>query len=70
MQEFSLQEHEYIPLCDLLKVLNLCQSGGQAKMLISEGAVKVNGQVELRKRCKLRIGDIVQISGQTVTVIA
>jgi len=68
MKEFGLDQHEYILLCDLLKVMNFCNSGGQAKMLISEGAVKVNKEVELRKRCKIRVGSIVEFSGQQVKV--
>ncbi len=68
MQEFSLQEHEYILLCNLLKAVSFCDSGGQAKMVISEGNVKVNGEVELKKRCKIRKGSIIEFSGQKVKV--
>ncbi|MEI6806580.1 MAG: RNA-binding S4 domain-containing protein [Myxococcaceae bacterium] len=69
MKEFSLNEHEYVLLCDLLKVMNFCDSGGQAKMVISEGAVKVNEEVELRKKCKIRAGNIVEFSGEQVLVL-
>ena len=69
MQEFSLKDHEYISLCDLLKFMNFCETGGQAKMVIADGAVKVNGQVELRKRCKIRAGSVVEFCGQKVQVI-
>lgn len=68
MKEFCLEGHEYIPLCDLLKVMNFCETGGQAKMVIAEGAVQVNGQVELRKRCKIRAGSVVEFAGQKVRV--
>ncbi len=70
MEEFSLEGREYIPLCDLLKIMNLCETGGQAKIVISEGAVKVDGQVELRKRCKIRAGSIVELADQKVLVKA
>lgn len=70
MQKFNLETHEYISLCDLLKIMNLCETGGQAKMVIAEGAVKVNGQVELRKRCKIRADSVVEFSGQKVKVTA
>lgn len=68
MQEFSLKDHEYISLCDLLKFMNFCETGGQAKMVIAEGAIKVNGQVELRKRCKIRADSVVEFSGQKVRI--
>ncbi len=68
MIEFELHDHEFIELNNLLKVTGLCESGGIAKLLISEGQVKVDGAVELRKRCKLRAGQMVEFSGQKVTV--
>lgn len=56
---FKIEEDSYIELCNLLKVCNLVNSGGEAKIMISEGAVTVNGEVEYRKRKKVRVGDIV-----------
>ncbi|VVB81765.1 S4 domain protein [uncultured archaeon] len=44
----------YIELADFLKVLGLAATGGQAKVLIRSGEVKVNGEVEKRVRRKLR----------------
>ena len=52
--EFSLEGREFIELNNLLKITGLCSSGGEAKALIASNQVKVDGQVELRKRCKLR----------------
>lgn len=52
-------EGEYIELTQLLKALNLAESGGQAKQIVDEGLVMVNGLAESRKRAKLRPGDIV-----------
>lgn len=67
--KYHLGEKDHIPLCDLLKILNLCQSGGEAKFAISEGEVRVDGEVELRKRCKIREGQKVEFMGQNITVI-
>ena len=53
--EFQLNEQEYIELNVLLKLLNLVDSGGMAKMLILDNQVKVNNQVENRIRRKLRV---------------
>lgn len=57
---------EYVELCDLLKFENLTQSGGEAKVVIAEGLVTVNGEPETRKRKKLRPGDVVAFKGQTL----
>lgn len=69
MVDFSLDGREYIPLCDLLKTVGLCDNGGQAKAMIAEGLVKVDGVVELRKRCKIRVGQIAQLDDQEVKVV-
>lgn len=68
MQVFELAGREYIQLNDLLKITGLCNSGGQAKLLIDQGLVKVDGQVETRKRCKIRKGQVVEFEGQAITV--
>jgi ribosome-associated protein len=61
---------EIVDLCDLLKFENLAQSGGEAKFVIAEGRVRVNGEVETRKRKKLRAGDVVEYAGQTLRLVA
>ncbi len=66
--DFSLNGKEFIPLCDLLKRLGFCESGGMAKNVIAEGLVKVNGETELRKRCKIRPEQLVEYDGQKVKV--
>jgi ribosome-associated protein len=48
--------------------MGFCESGGIAKMLIADGQVSVDGQIELRKRCKIRIGQVVTFNGQKVRV--
>ena len=56
METFQLQGHEYIELNKLLKLIHLVETGGEANICITEGEVIVNGEVELRKRHKLRLG--------------
>lgn len=68
MEEFALNNREYIELNNLLKVLGLCDTGGMAKAAIAEGLVKVNGVTELRKRCKLRKGDKIEFEGHEIVV--
>jgi len=68
MIEFELDGHDYIELHGLLKVTGLCESGGVAKLLISDGLIQVDGAVETRKRCKIRTGQIVNFDGQQITV--
>lgn len=55
---------EYIKLEQLMKLAGLVGSGSDAKMLISDGLVKVNGSIELQRGKKLRIGDKVQFEGK------
>jgi ribosome-associated protein len=50
---------EFIKLDSFLKAVNAVSSGGEAKMLIQDGHVKVNGELELRRGRKLRHGDMV-----------
>lgn len=69
MKEFHLDGSEFIPLCDLMKIVDFTGSGAEAKHLIAEGKVKVDGEVELRKRCKIRSGQIVDFEGKVVKVI-
>ena len=60
MQEIEFQLHtEYIDLLQLLKATSIVMSGGEAKMLVDDGYVTVNGEIEHRRRRKLRVGDVV-----------
>ncbi len=68
MEIFELEGREYIELNNLLKITGLCESGGRAKAVVAEGQVKVDNQTELRKRCKIRIGQLVEFNGQQVQV--
>lgn len=67
MEHFQLTE-EYIELIRLLKHLNWVESGGMAKTVVEEQLVRVNGELESRKRRKLRKGDVVQFEGQSVRI--
>jgi ribosome-associated protein len=60
--------HDYIKLDQFLKWQGLIETGGQAKQLILDGAVRVNGEVERRRGRKLVTGDKVAIGGKTLTV--
>lgn len=59
---------DYIELIKLLKVLGIAETGGHAKMIVEAGIVKVNSAIELRKRAKLRCGDVVEVEGQKIKV--
>ncbi len=68
MIEFDLQGKPFIELDNLLKLTGLADSGGMAKIAITEGQVLVDGVVERRRRCKLRSGQVVEYSGETISV--
>jgi ribosome-associated protein len=61
---------EHITLDALLKATGLASSGGEAKVLIAEGSVRVNGEVDTRRGRKLRAGDLVQLGAGQVRVVA
>ena len=55
---------EYIKLDQFLKYTSMVGSGGEAKQIIADGLVKVNGEVCTMRGKKLRSGDVVSFSGQ------
>jgi ribosome-associated protein len=67
--EFPLNG-EYVELNQLLKLAGICDSGGAGKALVASGAVSVDGQVELRKTCKIRASQIVTLDGIRIRIIA
>jgi len=67
---FHLNNNEYIELNKLLKMLQLVESGGMAKVVITEGEVLVNQQVETQIRKKLRAGDLVTFNEHRIEVVA
>ena len=68
MIKFKLGESEYIELIKLLKFTNICSSGGEAKMIVDEGEVKLNGEIESRKRAKLRLGDKIEVFDKIIEI--
>ena len=59
-----------IRLGQFLKLANLVESGGEAKPLIADGGVTVNGEVETRRGRQLVRGDVVAVGGQSARVVA
>jgi ribosome-associated protein len=67
--KFELED-DYIELYKLIKIMDLAQSGGHAKILIEEGMVKRNGEVELRKRAKILSDEIIDVDGDVIEVVS
>ena len=67
MQEIKLRE-DYIKLGQALKACGLVSSGIEAKIVIQDGEVKVNGEVDTRRGKKLVEGDIVEFDGETIKI--
>ena len=59
---------EFIKLQDLLKFASLVSTGGEAKIVVTEGEVSVNGEVCTQRGRKIRPGDAVSYRGKTITV--
>ena len=66
--EFKLTD-EFIPLVSLLKITGLFATGGQAKIAIEQGEILVDGEVEFRKRMKIRSGQTVSYADRRIQVI-
>ena len=61
-------EGEYVELNQLLKLAGVVDSGGAGKQLVASGGVRVDGAVELRKTCKIRRGQTVEVAGLVIAV--
>ena len=59
---------EFIKLDALLKFAGLCETGGEAKLCVEDGLVKVNGETCLLRGTKIRPGDVVELDGEAVEV--
>lgn len=59
-----------VELFKILKFEGLAGSGAEAKAVIAEGQVSVNGHVETQKRKKIVAGDVIEFGGQTLRVVA
>lgn len=65
--DFAL-DRDHVALHQLLKLAGACDSGGAGKHLVASGAVRVDGVVELRKACKLRAGQVVDVGDLRIHV--
>ena len=69
MQDIEfLMNTEYVELCNLLKLVDLADSGGRGKAMVAEGLVKVDGTLELRKTAKIKAGQIIECEGKRILV--
>ena len=67
---FTLRpDDEFIELIKLLKIKDIAQTGGHAKIIIENGEVTVNDEQEFRKRKKLRPGDVVEVEGFSIEIL-
>ena len=67
MEKIKLRD-EFIKLGQALKAVGLVESGVDAKFVIQDGLVKVNGQTETQRGKKLYDGDIVEFDGETIKI--
>ena len=67
-QQFAISD-DYIELNKLLKASGLCDTGGQAKIVIEDELVTVDDEIETRKRRKIKDGMIVRYSSHSVKVV-
>ena len=63
-------ERDFVELNQLLKLTGLCDSGGAGKHLVASGAVRVDGEIELRKTAKIRAGQVVTLGATEIRVRA
>ncbi len=68
MESPHREPRDYIKLDQFLKFMGVAGTGGQAKLMVQEGEVKVNGEVETRRGRKLRRGDVVEVGGARLAV--
>jgi ribosome-associated protein len=59
---------EYVELNKLLKLLGLCETGGHANLVIEDGQVNYNNEIEFRKRKKLYKGDVVHYNNHEIKI--
>jgi ribosome-associated protein len=62
-------DRDHVELNQLLKLTGICDSGGAGKALVASGAVTVDGTVELRKTCKIRAGQMIQVGDMQIRVV-
>jgi ribosome-associated protein len=67
--DFEL-DRDFVELNQLLKLAGIADSGGQGKAIVASGAVYVDGAQELRKTAKIRAGQVVELDGMRIRVVA
>lgn len=68
MESIKIKD-EFIKLGQLLKLAGFCDSGVDAKFVIQDGFVKVNGEVEIQRGKKIHNGDIVEFENKQIKVV-
>lgn len=68
MEQIKLSE-EYIKLGQALKAAGLVSSGVEAKIVIQDGLVSVNGEIDTRRGKKLYGGEVIEFDGQSVKIV-
>ena len=68
MQEVEITK-EPVELYKILKFEGLTASGGEAKAAVDSGQVKLNGEVETRRRKKVYSGDVIEFAGQELKIL-
>ena len=68
MQEIKVR-HEFIKLGQALKAADLVSSGVEAKIVVQDGQVEVNGEVDTRRGRKLVPGDVITFDGKSVKIV-
>lgn len=68
MEEILVLRDDYIKLGQALKAVGFVESGVDAKFVINDGLVKVNGKVEIQRGKKLIDGDVVEFDGNTIKI--
>jgi ribosome-associated protein len=68
MIEFKV-EGDFIQMIQLLKATSLVGTGGEAQIVVSDGEVKYNGEVDYRKRLKVKSGDTVEFRGTKIKIL-
>ena len=67
--DFELNS-DFVELNQLLKLVGICTSGGAGKVLVASGEVRVDGEIETRKTCKIRAGQVVRCANAEITITA
>lgn len=70
MEEKIILKDDYIKLGQALKAANFVDSGVDAKYVITDGLVKVNGKIEIQRGKKLYYGDVVEFDGNIIKIEA